>query len=267
MKLISIFIIALFFLVTSLHAQTRTILGRVVSEGLEPLLYVLIQGNDTTLFGKTDSSGRFKIEIPRQTQTLRLNDIGFEETVIKLKNDCDTLEIVMLYAWTHDFESPKQIDRHRLKQFNKLPELHSRAYEKGLFSKQAICYSNEFKPDRPYFDEVKRQMEKKEAELKQIFEKVNVGDTIKIPFNEQSRQDGTDSAALFSYSAFTDYTAYDCMIKGIVVGKNKKHKGYNLVYRVIDCDMCKPSNIYKGKTMKIDEVFEYNMRKYKLFIE
>ena len=110
-------------------------------------------------------------------------------------------------------------------------------------------------------------MVKKEAELKQIFEKVNIGDTIKIPFKEQSRHDGTDSATLFSYSAFTDYISYDCIIKGVVVGKNIKHKGYNLVYRVINCDKCKPSNIYKGGTMKADEIFKHDMRHRKVFID
>ncbi|MEO6453754.1 MAG: carboxypeptidase-like regulatory domain-containing protein [Ginsengibacter sp.] len=267
MKLTFIFIATLLLLATTLCGQTRFIQGRVISQDLEPLPDVHIKNKDTILFGKTDINGRFKIEIPQQTQTLVLSWVGLERTNIKLKNDCDTLEIIMLYAATYDFMSPKKIDRQRLKQFKRLPELHFQAYDKGLFSKDTICYSNEFEPDKPYFDEIKRQMIKKETELKQIFEKVNIGDTIKIPFNEQSRHDGTDSATLFSYSAFTDYITYDCMIKGIVVGKNKKHKGYNLVYTVINCDKCKPSNIYKGKTMKTDEVFEYNMRKYKLFID
>jgi hypothetical protein len=266
-KLAVTVIIILLFLYTSLSAQTRTIQGRVVTERLEPLWNVFIQGTDTTLFGKTDSSGRFKIEIPQQTQTLILSWVGFERTNIKFKSDCDTLEIIMLYAGTYDFMSPKEIDKKRLKQFNKLPALHLQAYNKGLFAKETICYSNEFEPDKPYFDEIKRQMTKKEAELKQVFEKVNIGDTIKIPFKEQSRHDGTDSATLFRYSAFTDYTTYDCIIKGVIMGKNKKRKGYNLVYRVISCDKCKPANIYKGKTMQTDQVFEYDMRHFKVFIE
>ena len=266
-KLTVIFIATLLLFDTSLCGQTRTILGRVISQDLEPLPDVHIQNKDTILFGKTDINGRFKIEIPQQTQTLFLSWVGLERTNIKLKTDCDTLEIIMLYAANYDFMSPKKIDRQRLKQFNKLPELHLQAYDRGLFSKKAICYSNEFEPDKPYFDDVKRQIVKKEAELKQIFEKVNIGDTIKIPFKEQSRHDGTDSATLFSYSAFTDYISYDCIIKGVVVGKNIKHKGYNLVYRVINCDKCKPSNIYKGGTMKADEIFKHDMRHRKVFID
>jgi CarboxypepD_reg-like domain len=266
-KLTFIFITTLLLFDTNLCGQTRTIHGRVISQDLEPLPYVHIQNKDTILFGKTDLNGRFKIDVPQQTQSLFLTWVGFERKNIKLNSDCDTLEIIMLNASTYDFMSPKKIDRLRLKQFKKLPELHLQAYDKGLFSKETTCFSNEFEPDKPYFDEVKRRMIIKEAELKQVFKKVNKGDTIKIPFKEQSRHDGTDRATLFSYSSFTDYITYDCIIKGVVVGKNKKHKGYNLVYRVINCDKCKPSNIYKGKTMKTDEVFELNMRKYKLFMD
>jgi hypothetical protein len=268
MKLTVIFFIATLLLFdTTLCGQTRTLQGRVISQDLEPLPDVHIQNKDTILFGKTDINGRFKIGIPQQTQTLILSWVGMERANINLKNDCDTLEIIMLYAGTYDFMSSKKIDMERLKQFNKLHELHLQAYNKGLFSKETICYSNEFEPDKPRFDEIKQQMIKKEAELKQIFEKVNIGDTVKIPFNEQFRNDGTDRATLFAYSAFPDYPTYNCVIKGIVIEKNKKHKGYNLVYKVINCDECKPSSIYNGKTMKTGEVFEHNMRHFKMLID
>ena len=96
---------------------------------------------------------------------------------------------------------------------------------------------------------------------------MNIGDTIKIPFRGQYRYDGTDRTTLVAYSAFPDYTIYDCIIKGVVVDKNKNHKGYNLVYRVINCDKCKPSSIYNGRTMKPDEVFEHNMRYFKVLVD
>ncbi len=266
-KLIFIFIAILFLFDTTLCGQTRFIQGRVISQDLEPLADVHIQNKDTILLSKTDINGRFKIEIPKQTQTLILSWVGLERAIIKLKSDCDSLEIIMQYAGTYDFMSSKKIDKQRLKQFNKLPDLHLLAYNKGLFSNETICYSSEFEPVKPYFDEVKRQMIKKDAELKQIFEKVNIGDTIKIPFNEQIKYDGTDRAILFTYSAFPDYTTYNCIIEGVVVDKNKKRKGYNLVYRVINCGKCKPSSIYKGMPMKTDEVFEHDMRHFKVLMD
>lgn len=266
-KLTTIFITTLLLFGTNLCGLSRTIVGRVVSQDLEPVTDAHIQNNNSILFGKTDMNGQFKIEIPQQEQTLFLTCVGCERRKINLQIDCDTLEIIVLHASTYDFMSPKKNDRQRLKQFNKLSELHLKAYYKGLFSKERTCYGNEFEPVKPYFDGVKKQMKIKEAELKQVFNKVNIGDTIKMPFNEQPRHDGTDSVTLFTYSAYTDYTAYDCIITGMVIGKNKKHKGYNLLYRVINCDKCKPSNMFKGKAMKADEVFEYNMRKHKLFTD
>jgi hypothetical protein len=266
-KITVIFIATLLLIDTSVCGQTRTIQGRVISEDLEPLYSVHIKNKDTVLYGETDINGRFKIEIQQNTEVLFLSWVGLERANIKLKNDCDTLEIIMLYAATYDFMSPKKIDRLRLERFNKLPVLYLQAYDKGLFSKKAICYSNVFEPDKPIFDSIKRQMIKKEAELKKVFEKVNIGDTIEIPFTEQAIHDGTDRATLFTYSAFRDYTTFNCVIKGVVVDKNKKHKGYNLVYKVINCDKCKQSSIYKGKAMKTEEVFEHNMRSYKVLID
>ena len=178
MKTSIIFIIILFAITHKLNGQNRIIQGRVLSEDLEPLYKVRIQSIDTTLFGETDLDGRFKIEIPQKTQTLFLSWVGLERTNIKLKNYCDTLEIIMLYAGTYDFMSPKKIDRHRLERFKKLPELHLKAYDKGLFSKETICYSNEFEPHKPRFDEIQRQTIKKEVQIKQIFEKVNIGDPL-----------------------------------------------------------------------------------------
>ncbi len=77
----------------------------------------------------------------------------------------------MLYAATYDFMSPKKIDRNRLEQFNKLPELHLKAHDKGLFSKEVICFSNEFEPHKPRFDEIKRQMIKREADSNKFLRK------------------------------------------------------------------------------------------------
>jgi hypothetical protein len=264
-KLTAIFIITLLLFATSLCGQTRVIEGLVISERLEPLAFVHIQDKNSILLGKTDLNGRFKFEIPQQTETLFLSSASMERAIIKLKNDCDTFEIIMLLAGSYDFMSPKKIDKDRLKRFNKLSELHLTAYEKKLFSNKAICYINEFVPDKPRVDEIQRQMISKQAKLKLSFEKLKIRDTIKIPFKIQDH--GTDWTTLFAYSAFPNYTTYDCIITGIVIEKNKKHKGYNLVYKVIKCNNCKPSSIYNGKTMKIDKVFAHNMKYFKVIFD
>ena len=69
MRIWIIFLTGLFFNV-SLFGQTRTIIGRVITEDLEPLVMVHIQTSDTVLLGKTDIDGRFKINIPQETDKL-----------------------------------------------------------------------------------------------------------------------------------------------------------------------------------------------------
>ena len=51
---------------------------------------------DVCLFGKTDMDGRFIISIPQETEQLLFGIVGMELTEIKLKKDCDTVEVVMM---------------------------------------------------------------------------------------------------------------------------------------------------------------------------
>jgi hypothetical protein len=47
---------------------------------------------------------------------------------------------------TYDFMTLKKVDRLRMKRFNKLPELHKEAFEKGIFKTENACYTQEFIP-------------------------------------------------------------------------------------------------------------------------
>jgi hypothetical protein len=191
-----------------LTAQTRTIYGRVIDEDLDTLPYVLIHSADGLLLGNTDIGGRFKIEVPRNIQTLVFDYIGLEWTLIKLNADCDTVEVVMMGSATYDFTSARKIDRLRLRRFNKLPELHLQAYEKGLFFKESACYSQEFMPEKPALDSIEKVDAIEEKQNKLTFEKFNVGDTVKIPFSGDYRADGADRTTLHYYSIFASMRNY-----------------------------------------------------------
>jgi hypothetical protein len=99
---------------------------------------------------------------------------------------------------------------------------------------------------------------------KLTFEKLKIGDTIKIPLSGQFRYDGTDRTSLFAYSYLVDKPNYDCIIEGTIIDKNKIKKGYNLVYRVTNCDLCKSLSIYNGRTVTVGEKFEHNIRYFKV---
>ena len=141
-------ILVLFFLIAllslDLQGQTRIFHGIVITEDLEYLPNVNIQINDSKTAGKTDTSGRFRVEVPEKTEKLIFSFVGFEPTIINLKNSCDTLEIIIMYSGTYDFISPKKVNKLMLKRFKKLPELHLLAYNKGIFFTKSACYEQDF---------------------------------------------------------------------------------------------------------------------------
>jgi hypothetical protein len=265
MKITPILISALLFLNLNINGQTRTIVGRVISEDMEPLPMVYIQNSDTLLLGKTDMDGRFIISIPQETGRLLFGYVGMEWTEIKLMKDCDTVEVVMMYAGTYDFMTFRKVDRLRKKRFDKLPIAHSEAVRNGLFSTTTICYERKFKPEKPALDSISLELKSKRKQIKKIYKGLAVGDTIRIPYSGSWRDDGTDRTTLYSYSYVVDGDNFDCVIKGIITEKNKHKGGYNLVYRVIDCKDCLFANIVLNrKELKVGELIEYNMKHFKV---
>ncbi|RFZ94516.1 hypothetical protein D0C36_02930 [Mucilaginibacter conchicola] len=118
------FLLSLFCRVSG---QIRTISGLVIDDHLTPVPGVQLRLNDTTLIGTTNSDGRFNTDIPQNTNTLHFGFVGFEPATIRINDNCDTIEIILLPASTYDFMSPKKIDRLRLKQFKTLPGLYLEA--------------------------------------------------------------------------------------------------------------------------------------------
>ena len=141
-KLVIIFIV-LSVSTCGLYAQDKTVKGRVIDKYLEAIL-VFIMINDTVKVGETDLNGFFQIEIPVSEKKILLAALGAEETVIELADTCDEVEVVMLGRANYDFMTFKKIDRLRIKEIKKLPELHKKAFEKGLFKTDKACYTQEF---------------------------------------------------------------------------------------------------------------------------
>jgi hypothetical protein len=269
MRISTILIIAVLFLSLNLKGQTRTIIGRVISEDLEPLPMLYIKNSDTVLFGKTDMNGRFIISIPQETGRLLFGYVGMERTEIKLKKDCDTVEVVMMYAGTYDFMTLKKVDRLRKKRFDNLPNLHSEAVKNGLFEKNNICYERvfeEYEPPKPVLDSINKVYKLKKEQITHMFKRLALGDTIRIPYYGTPKYDGTGKTTLNPYSYTFDGENFDCIIQGVITEKNKRKGGYNLVYRVIDCIDCHYDIMvinepyYPSKELKVGETFKFNMR-------
>ncbi len=234
---------------------------------METLARVRIQNVDKIILGETDLEGRFKIELPHENQILLLSGVGLEPTKIILGGNCDTVEVVMMLSGTYDFMSSNKIDRLRLKEFKQLPELYLQAYNKGLFRKSTVCYSRQFEPDKPILDSISKEIVKQQRQNKKTFEALKIGDIIKIPFSTEYNSDGTHRTKLIVYSFLTFKLKYDCIIEAVITDKNHHNKGYNLICKVTSCNLCQPESIYHDKTMKIGEVFEHNIKYFKILSE
>ncbi|MFA6086590.1 carboxypeptidase-like regulatory domain-containing protein [Mucilaginibacter sp.] len=147
MKKILIILILLSVSIYSLYAQNKTIKGRVIDDNLEPLPYVSIMINDTVKVGRTNLNGFFHIEIPASVKKILFGTVGIELASVELVDKCDEVEVVMMLSSTYDFITLKRVDQLRMKKFKKLPELHKRAFEKGIFKTDKACYTQEFIPD------------------------------------------------------------------------------------------------------------------------
>jgi hypothetical protein len=243
------------------NGQTRIITGKVIDENLESLPEVRVQNHDTVLLATTDINGNFKIELPYETDQRLLSWIGMEWTPIKIPASCNTLEIIMMGDWRYYYRSHKKVDRLRKQRFNKLPQLYSEAVAKGIFVNNSPCFIRKFIPYKPSLDEIQAQFKVKRKEIKAFFKRLEVGDTIRIPYSGSYRSDGTDRTTLYEFSSVTEGNRFDCIIEGIIIDKNGRNRGYNIVYRVTNTSLCKyDSIIYNRKNMVVGEVFEHNMR-------
>ena len=63
-----VFVVLFFNL--NLNGQTRSIIGRVISEDLESIPMLDVRNSDSLLLGQTDMDGRFQIIIPQGTDSL-----------------------------------------------------------------------------------------------------------------------------------------------------------------------------------------------------
>jgi hypothetical protein len=148
MRNLIVFLILLLLFAQEIQGQVRIIQGRVISEDLKTLAQVNIQSADGILFGKTDAEGRFKINVPQPTHELFFSWIGVEPLSVFLNNNCDTVEVIMMYAVSYDFMLPRKVNKRRLARYKKLPGIFSQAYNNSIFTEDSICYIRKFEPSK-----------------------------------------------------------------------------------------------------------------------
>lgn len=262
MKTSIILILAVLLFNLNLNGQDRTIIGRVISEDLEPLPMLDIRNADSVFLGKTNMDGRFKINISQETDSLMLRYLGMEWTDIGLKKDCDTVEVVMMYDVIYDFMTSRKIDRLRKKRFDNLPTLHSDAVKNGLFENNNICYDRDFEAIKPDLDRIGRELKEFGKTNKNDFKDLSIGDIVKIPFG----LDTSGKRISTHYSPCENCTEedYDYVIKGTIINKNRR----KLTLEIKITEM-KPydSLEYRGKILNVGSDFKYEMKYFEVIIE
>ncbi|MDP2159405.1 MAG: hypothetical protein Q8K02_02905 [Flavobacterium sp.] len=146
MKNIIILFIGFFFFNNILYSQNKTIKGRIITEDFDILRGVTIIVNDSIEVGKTDIKGFFEIDIPILVNKLTFDFVGLETVTIHLIENCDNVDLIMMYDVTYDFIPLKRVDIKRKKRHKKLEKVYCEAFKKGLFESKEPCYNRYFEP-------------------------------------------------------------------------------------------------------------------------
>lgn len=227
--------------------------GRIIDQFLESAAAISIFDKDTTEIGKSDFNGYFKISLPEETDKLIFAGVGYEWSTITIPKECNNPEIILFLAATYDFMSPRKVDRLRKREFEKLPELHFQAFQKGLFKTKKNCVIREFEPDFPDLKEIRRQDRLTKKQIKSTFKELDVGDIVKVPTQ--------------TWSAYTNGADYGCLITGIITKKNRNKKDLNLILKVSE-NICENGQAtYNGEKVEIGDLITHNMKYFKIITE
>jgi hypothetical protein len=249
----------------SLTQGQKALNGKIVDEDLVELPGAKIFDKDTIPLGNSDWKGNFKIEISENTKELLIASIGFEWKKITLNPKCKDLDLILLREGNYDYKSNKKIDRIRKNRFEKLPKLHSEAIKKNIFQEEP-CYREEFIPIKPRLDKIAKEDKVLRKQIKNDFKKLEIGDTIQIPFSGSFRADGTERTSLYVYSYVVENKDFDCIIEGVLLDKNRR-KDYLLTIQITDTSNCDFKKvIYEGKELKIGDRILHNMKYFKVLV-
>ena len=138
-------ILLVFFSVNSIYSQSRVYQGKVIFNlDFEPVIFADIFINDSIKIGRTGMDGCFQFETSLPIEKLTFRYVGMEEAELKLSENCNHIELIMIDDPHQCFITLRKINKQRRKKYKNLPKLHKKAYEKGIFQSPEACYIQEF---------------------------------------------------------------------------------------------------------------------------
>ena len=128
-----------------IFSQNRVIQGKVIDEmERQPIIGAHIIINDSIKVGETGIDGCFQFETPLSINKLSFQYFGMEDADLKLSDNCNYIELIMIYMPTYDFMSFRKINKIRKRRYKNLPTLHNKAYKEGVFLFPDVCYIQVF---------------------------------------------------------------------------------------------------------------------------
>lgn len=242
----------------------KTITGRILEDGLEPLSGAFIFGSDTTEIGRADLNGYFELTIPDETNELIFGFVGCEFRTVSFIDSCRYFEVILLLSGTYNIKSHRKLDRLRKKEYNKLTELHRRAFNEGKFIYEDICYTSEFIPDKPALDIIRKELIEFRKVNKTDFKQLNIGDIVKVPFGIDTAKN--ENIVRTHYSPCRNCTEddYDYIIEGVVFNKHRRKLTLEIkITKMSPYDFLK----YRGSILNIGSVFKYKMKYFEVIID
>jgi hypothetical protein len=92
-----------------------------------------------SLIATADEKGKFKIELAKKIDSIRIGWIGMYPEQIRIPNNCDDIEVILLPDGIYDFVTVREEERLRKRDRAILPELYKKAFEQGIFRKEEPC--------------------------------------------------------------------------------------------------------------------------------
>lgn len=252
-----------FFCIISAFGQ-RTLSGRIIDQFMDPAIGIPIFDKDTTEIGQSDFNGYFEINLSKEMDQLIFAELGYEWATVTIPKDCNNLEIILFMDSTYDFMSPRKVDRLRKKEFNKIPELHFQAFQKGLFKTEKPCFNREFEPHKSRLDRIRLELKEFRKANKNDFNKLNIGDVVKIPFGIDTSENENEVRTYYLPCENCTEEDFDFVIEGEVIKKYKRNLTLEIkITKMNDYNFLK----YGGEILKINSSFKYEMKYYEVIVD
>lgn len=92
-----------------------------------------------SLIATADEKGRFRIELTKEIDSIRIGFIGMYPEKIRITDSCDSIEVILIPDVIYDFVTVRKEQRLRKRDRAILPDLYKEAFEQGIFGREEPC--------------------------------------------------------------------------------------------------------------------------------